>query len=97
MLRIVLLPLYCALMRAHLEFCIQLWGLQHKKDVDVLQEVQRRATKMMGRLGHLCCGDRLRELGFFSLEKRWLWGDLIVAFKDYGELIKKRERYFLYR
>ena len=58
--REVIVHLCSALARPHLEYCVQAWGSQHKKEVELLEWVQRK--------------ERLRELSLFSLKKRRLWG-----------------------
>jgi len=76
--REVILPLNSALVRHHRESCLQLWSPQHRRDMELLERVQRRATKMIRRVEHLSYE---KELGLFGLEKRRLWADLLAAFQ----------------
>ena len=65
-----ILPLCSALLRPHLQYCVQFWSRQHKEDTELLERVQRRAAKMIRGLQHLHYRDGLRELGLCYVEKR---------------------------
>ena len=68
-------------MRPHLEYCAAVWNPSRKREVTRLEQVQRRATKLVPQIRHLNYESRLANLGLTSLEARRSRGDLIQYFK----------------
>ena len=76
-----MVPMYKAIVRPHLEYCIQAWRPYRKKDIDKLERIQRRATKTIPELRDLSYESRLLQCGLTTLETRRLRGDKIKVFK----------------
>ena len=75
------LPLYKTLVRPHLEQGNALWSPYKLKYVDAIENVQRRATRMIPTLRGLTYPERLKKLRLPSLSYRRLRGDMIEVYK----------------
>ena len=73
--------LYTALVRPLLEYCVQVWSPYKKKYIDLLEGVQRRATRMVPRLKKLTYDERLKKMKLPRLYDRRVRGDMIETFK----------------
>ena len=77
----LILPLYKTIDRHHLEYCIHAWRPYRKKDIDMLERVQRRTTKMIQKLRNISYEMHLKECGLTTLETRRLRWDQTEVFK----------------
>ncbi|KAK3866276.1 hypothetical protein Pcinc_028182 [Petrolisthes cinctipes] len=77
----MLLTLYKSLVRPRLEYCIQAWSPYTRGDIKKLEQVQRRATKLVPELAGYPDEERLTRVGLTTLEERRIRGDMIETFK----------------
>ena len=77
----IVTKLYKALVRPKLEYCVQVWRPYLLKDIDKIERVQHRATKIIEECRGLCYEERLRVTGLMTLEDRRIRGDMIEVFK----------------
>lgn len=73
--------LYTALVRPHIEYAHAVWSPYKKKDITTIENVQKRATKMVPGLSHLSYEERLRKIKLPTLHYRRIRGDMIEVFK----------------
>ena len=74
-------PLYKAMVRPHLEYCSLVWSPYLKKDIQSIEKVQRRVTKMIPSISAINYEESLKRTGLISLENRRLRADLLEVFK----------------
>ena len=82
----IIINLYKSLVRPHLEYCMSAWRPHYVKDIELLEGVQRRATKLIEEFKGLEYEERLKRVGLTKLETRRLRGDLIEVFKIFHGL-----------
>ena len=76
--------LYKSIVRPNLEYGCTIWSVIYKKEAITLENVQRRATKLVSSIRHLTYSERLRALGIPTLQYRRLRADMIEVFKIFS-------------
>jgi len=90
-----IIPLYKNLVRPRVKYFSQVWSPYYKKDIQLIEGVQKRATKLITGMQGLNYNDRLKQLGLMKLEGRRMRSDLVETFKIVnGKYIINPELFF---
>ena len=73
--------LYKALVRPHVEYANSVWSPYKKGDIEAIEKIQKRATKLVISIRKLPYKERLQPLNLYTLKYRKLRGDMIEVFK----------------
>ena len=76
-----LVKLYCALVRPHVEYGVEIWFPYLKRQSVAVEKVQRRATKKLSEIKYLTYTERMQTLSLPSLKCRRIRGDMILVYK----------------
>jgi len=95
--KFIIMKLYKSLVRPHLDYCIQAWRPHLEKDIDVLERVQKRMTRMVEGCKNVSYEKRLSKLGLTTLETRRVRADLIEVYKICQGLDRVDEKEFFQR
>ena len=77
----LILPLYKFLVRPHLEHAVQFWSPHLRRNIEKIEKIQRRATKMIPKTSNRSYHQRIQDLDLISLIQRRLRGQLIEKLK----------------
>ena len=79
-------PLYKSLVRPHIEYANSVWNPYLKKFISAIENVQKRATKLVPGIYNISYKERLKHLNFPNLSYRRYSGDMIEVFKTLNGL-----------
>ena len=91
----IFVKLYKTFVRPIIEYGQTVWAPYHEKDINILEDVQRRATKLVPGMEELDYEERLKQLKLYSLEDRRRRGDMIYTYKIINSLVNvDQSRFF---
>ena len=82
------LNLYKTMVHPHLEYATQIWSPLYKKDEIIIENIQRRATRLVKYISHMSYEERLKNLGLPMLEYCRARADMVQVYKIINQIDK---------